>query len=257
MFVSIAVMTRMLDFYPIYAAVWTLSAALSALSIKKMNPIWASIGAGLALLMDPRGLVWALCALAIALGVSLRQRKWLHLTALIPLLCSYGIANHIVPADSPSLELQAWWFAQERAGVFNPAPMSWAHETFVWGHSLFWTSQRAFGRSCHSLALRFWQTTSEVGSRAMICLAQSHAHWGALRLAASKLRPSQNSIDVNASCDPFCACACKQAPAKSLSVVLLGLAFCACLVGICLNDVVSHRNRPWVPLRACFVVCGL
>ena len=134
-FAPMTLMSRMLDFYPIYAAVWTLSSGLSALSLKKMNPIWAAVGASLALLVDPRGLLWALCALAIALGVVIKKGRWFHVFLFLPLIFSYGLAHQLIPENAPSLELQAWWFAQERAGIFDPKPIPLSHTPFVWGHS--------------------------------------------------------------------------------------------------------------------------
>ena len=49
-------------------------------------------------------------------------------------MCSYALAHHFIPSNAPSLELQAWWFAQERAGIFAD-PITWAHDAFVWGHN--------------------------------------------------------------------------------------------------------------------------
>ena len=253
-FVSFAVMTRMLDFYPLYAAVWTLSASLSALSIKKMNPIWAAIGAGLALLMDPRGLFWALSALAIAAGVSVMHRRWTHLIALLPLLCSYGIANFLIPSDAPSLELQAWWFAQERAGQFNPEPIAWAHDGFVWGHSsildiptTLWTllslSRPELLAGHHTGLLN--ERMGYVWPKVTVLLGLFT--W----LIFSKSRPSwRKFLVLMVPAVPFML-ALWQTSTSQIAVrrLLLAWPFAPVFLGFCLSRLWSaHRNRPWLPL---------
>ena len=135
-FAPITLMSRMLDFSPIMAATWSFSAFLCVLSIRHKNPFWAGLGAGLALFVDVRGLNWGLCAFFLGVAVSIYRPKVINIVSFCGVIVlSYLSASHLLSSSTPSLELQTWWFAQERAGILNPEHMSWAHETFVWGKS--------------------------------------------------------------------------------------------------------------------------
>ncbi len=85
----LVLMVRTVSFYPEITAVFTLAAALCAVAVRWRRPgdlLLCGVGVGLCFLVDLRGLVWGLSALAPALLVALLApaRRWpLRLAALL------------------------------------------------------------------------------------------------------------------------------------------------------------------------------
>ncbi len=128
----LAVLPRMVHFYPEIIAVLTGCMALSAAAARW--PGWGSallagIGAGAALLVDGRGLPWAGAALLVA---AVGTRRWSVL--LLPgVAASHLLAGRLLPANTPRLETQIGWFIRDLGGV--PPTLPPRDAQFLWGHS--------------------------------------------------------------------------------------------------------------------------
>ena len=113
----LCILSRTLTYYPPIIAVLTLCAATGAVAMRWRSAaacLLAGMGAGLALLVDARGLAWALPTLGLGLLAALRgSGRWrpsrvpLRLALLIVPVCwSYALGAEVYPADASSLEAQ-------------------------------------------------------------------------------------------------------------------------------------------------------
>ncbi|MFT5686797.1 MAG: hypothetical protein ACI8RZ_007754 [Myxococcota bacterium] len=131
-FTPLAVLPRFVHFYPEVIAVLVGCMALAGVAARW--PGWgtallAGLGAGAALLVDGRGLLWAVPALLVA-AVALRRWSVLLLPGVAG---SYLLAGRLLPPHTPRLETQIAWFIQDLGGV--PPELLPKMERFLWGHS--------------------------------------------------------------------------------------------------------------------------
>jgi hypothetical protein len=113
-------LSRMLNFYPEIIASFVLASAAAAWAIRSRTPwsmLWAGLGIGVVLLMDVRGLMWALplfggVALAALLGKQQeygtgRANPLLLLSSLcLPIVISYLLGDWAYPDNTTTLEQQ-------------------------------------------------------------------------------------------------------------------------------------------------------
>ncbi|MEC8422142.1 MAG: hypothetical protein VX000_00120 [Myxococcota bacterium] len=143
----LVLLPRMLSFYPAMVAgtAFGAAAAMVGLTGPEGRRIgWVGLGAGLVLLLDGRGIVWAapwlLCGvLAVLLtpGPRARRLAWL----LAPVLGSWFVAGALDPGGLLSFEAQVDVRPlYHAAGSTNPAHgPPWADGgAFVWGRSMPW-----------------------------------------------------------------------------------------------------------------------
>ncbi|RME23276.1 MAG: hypothetical protein D6798_13875, partial [Deltaproteobacteria bacterium] len=113
-FVPLVALSRTLSLYPEMAAVFTLGAGLTALALRVRGPVavfGAGVAAGASLLVDPRGLFWALPYLGLGLLAALwppagtrgapaiLRNAILSLIALaLPVIGSWVLASHPLAA---------------------------------------------------------------------------------------------------------------------------------------------------------------
>jgi hypothetical protein len=143
----LVVQTRMLSFYPMVNAGLAWAAAGTVVAARTRSPLglaMAGLGIAAALLVDVRGLVWALptfgASAAIALGVQGGwRRKALCLGALLlPLLFSHPLGRLAYPSSAYSLEKQVdvrplFHLHGARGPTFKP-PFTY-DSAYVWGWS--------------------------------------------------------------------------------------------------------------------------
>ena len=143
----VVVMPRALHVYAPSFAAWVLAAAAATWAARHRDArlmLVTGVAASLCLLLDGRGLVFALGALlAGLLGLprgGARPRLLGAAALLLPVVGSWLVARVILPATTPPLETQALWFHMDVAGLDpgRPGP-GWAHPEFLWGHSPPWT----------------------------------------------------------------------------------------------------------------------
>ncbi len=128
----LAVLPRFVHFYPEVIAVLVGCMALSAAAARW--PGWgtallAGLGAGAALAVDGRGLLWAAPAVLVA-GIGLRRWSVLLLPGVG---LSHWLAGRLLPAHTPRLETQIAWFIRDLGGLPPTLPLKPAR--FLWGHS--------------------------------------------------------------------------------------------------------------------------
>lgn len=131
-FTPLAVLPRFVHFYPEVIAAMVSCVALSAAAARWpgwQTALLAGLGAGAALAVDGRGLLWAAPALLIA-GVGLRRWSVLLLPGVG---LSHWLAGLLLPAHTPRLETQIAWFVRDLGGVPPALPLKPAR--FLWGHS--------------------------------------------------------------------------------------------------------------------------
>ncbi len=154
-------LSRTVSFYPSLVAGFVLSAAGAALALRYRSlPALAAggVGAGLVLLVDVRGLLWALPALGLTLvaalfpqpgaveprvRAALRQLPLRVLVVLLPLLASYGLGKWSFPEGQYTLEVQIVTYARDalrRASLNQRGPSSFDEvyarkDAFLWGTS--------------------------------------------------------------------------------------------------------------------------
>ncbi len=135
----LATLSRTVTFYPQDVAVMTLCGAGTALALTRRDTpglLASGVGAGLALLWDPRGMYWALTAVAagtvaaLAAGASSRRVAGLF-SVWAPVVVSWGIARTWTPPSASGLTRQT---AAMIAGVLGHAPPDAGHD-LVWGVS--------------------------------------------------------------------------------------------------------------------------
>ena len=137
-------LSRMMSFYPETTAVFTLAAGLTAVAVRFTSPVSlaiASLGAVLCLLVDLRGLLFALCFLVLILLAAARapRRRWPARLAIPALVLGLGwtAADHAYLPQTASLETQV--DLKRRLldrGIAVPAALEEPLETaYVWGRS--------------------------------------------------------------------------------------------------------------------------
>lgn len=138
----VALQVRLHSFYPVMDGLLVLGAGAVALGVWRREVVWIGLAAAVALLVDVRGLLWALPWLAIGLLLCLRGgpiQTLKNLAALLlPLLISYAVAQWAFPEFALSLEEQL------HAGTLMDARAQ-GHQTqdltpevpvrFLWGHT--------------------------------------------------------------------------------------------------------------------------
>lgn len=142
----IAVLPQTLHVYAPSFAVWVLAAAAGTRAARSRRLVWGlATGclAGAALLLDGRGLPFALAALgAGALGIRWRSRRGLlagGLALALPVALSAWAARRWISPRTPTLETQARWFLADVAGQApHTAPDLGSAAGFLWGHSPLW-----------------------------------------------------------------------------------------------------------------------
>ena len=109
----LVVMSRSLTFYPLHVAVFTLATATATVALVRKTKgalLMAGVAIGLALLMDVRGLLFALPAFGAAVLASYKRPLWRTffrlLLVLAPLTASWHMADRAYPDPSVSLEEQ-------------------------------------------------------------------------------------------------------------------------------------------------------
>lgn len=106
-------MSRHVSFYPEAMATFTLGAGLAALALRYPHPLTvllSGMGAGLCLLVDLRGLVWALPFLGVTCLACLRLRRWRRLLGAIlvglPLVGAWELGPVAYSSETLCLEDQ-------------------------------------------------------------------------------------------------------------------------------------------------------
>jgi len=145
----VALIPRTMSFYPVNTAIFAWSAAGAALALRyRTLPalLVCGVGAGLALLVDVRGLLWALPALGLGLLACVPRdwktwRGWAWLPARIlmvvgPIALSYPVGTQVYSKYSVTLESQAEGFQKDRSmhvGLdYQPRRLP---TSYLWGHS--------------------------------------------------------------------------------------------------------------------------
>ena len=146
----VAILGRTLTFYPEILAGLVLCSATGMAAARWRTTaacLAAGIGAGLALLLDQRGLIWALPTLGLALAAALwgpaRRPRLSGLgrrfaAVVLPLLLSFRIGAWAYPEDARSLEQHANPLRelQDRGFLDRDADLRPRQPTrFVWGHT--------------------------------------------------------------------------------------------------------------------------
>ncbi len=143
----LVILGRTLTFYPEIVAVSVMASGLSVLALRtrKQGALLAcGLGAGLVLLMDVRGLIWAPPMLAVGGLAALLQPSWRRRAAGLLLLgLPLMISNHLAPQvflpGVPSLERQVESYAND-ARIFlgerpEPPPSARPGQGAVWGRT--------------------------------------------------------------------------------------------------------------------------
>ena len=138
----VALQVRLYSFYPVMDGFLVLGAGSVALGVWRRELLWVGLAAGLALLTDVRGLLWALPWLVLGGFLSVRggpvQTARNLAALLLPLILSYALAQWAFPESAISLEeqlhagnlLQARALGQQPLAVLPEVPVR-----FVWGHT--------------------------------------------------------------------------------------------------------------------------
>ena len=137
-------LSRMMSFYPETTAVFTLAAGLTAVAVRFSSPVSlavASLGAVLCLLVDLRGLLFALCFLVLILLAATRapRRRWPARLAIpvLALALGWAAAGQAYLPQTAGLETQI--DLKRRLldrDITVPAALQEPLETaYVWGHS--------------------------------------------------------------------------------------------------------------------------
>jgi len=144
-------LTRTVTFYPEMVAGCVMSAAGAMLALRyRRLPfiVCSSLTASLVLLLDVRGLLWALPAIGLTVVAIVLCRGWLQkgagLVCLLGcLLASFTIGGHVNWDQSPSLEQQTVYYVDEALRRYSPddpnagltTGMDFAGSRFVWGRT--------------------------------------------------------------------------------------------------------------------------
>lgn len=142
---SFSVLTHSTNFYPEMTGGLVFSAAAAAIALRWPGypaVLLGSVGAGLAFLMDSRGLIWGLtatCLVALAAVWAPRRRWPLRLgTLALALVVSYGLGRFAYPPNASVLEAQVdarrfYWDNGHRDPEYAP-PWKRDHQ-YIWGRT--------------------------------------------------------------------------------------------------------------------------
>lgn len=135
----LVLLSRTVTFYPQVVAVFVLAAAATTAvgTLRTMaSLVLAGAAAGLALLWDPRGLYWAVPALAVGSVVAVLRvspRQWIARLAALhtPVALSWALARQYTPPQASGLTRQT---AAMVSGALGHKPPDAGHD-LVWGVS--------------------------------------------------------------------------------------------------------------------------
>jgi hypothetical protein len=144
-------LTRTVTFYPETVAGYVLSAAGVTLALRYRNltaVMVSTLATGLVLVLDVRGLIWALPALGLTTAVVMAQASWLRRLAgtAIMAVCLFGsfqLGRITAWESTPSLEQQTVFYVDEALRRFSPddpsAGLKITEESyksrFIWGET--------------------------------------------------------------------------------------------------------------------------
>jgi hypothetical protein len=144
-------LTRTVTFYPEMVAGCVLSAAGAMLALRYRSlsaVVFSSLTASLVLLLDVRGLLWALPAIGLTFVAVCLCRGWLRKGVGLGCLLGCLLASHTVGSlvnwdESPSLEQQTVYYVDEALRRYSPNDPNAGLQTdrdvaghrFVWGRS--------------------------------------------------------------------------------------------------------------------------
>jgi hypothetical protein len=139
----LVVLPQTLHIYAPSFAAWVLAAAAgthAARSGRLLSMVATGLFAGLSLLLDGRGLPFALASLgAAAFGIPWRRpgRAASRLLALgLPVAASWWAAHGLISPHTPTLETQAAWFLTDLSHLApHELGLVWPQAGFLWGHS--------------------------------------------------------------------------------------------------------------------------
>lgn len=139
-------LSRTVTFYPETVAVCVLSAAGAVLSMRyRRLPAFAfsALASGLVLLVDVRGLLWALPAVGITLVAAMLaprlHRKLLGVVFVVAALAaSHEVGKRTTWDTSPSLELQTVYYVDEAIRRFQPNQRGLDTENYMTGSQFIW-----------------------------------------------------------------------------------------------------------------------
>ena len=138
----IAILPRALHLYAPSFAAWVLTAAAATATARRPKPAMfglTGLGIGVSLLLDGRGLPFALTAFGATCVTLFLQRSNRPLTGgvalLLPVIASWFCARRWISSNTPSLEIQTHWYVFDHA---SRAHHETTHGGFLWGHSAPW-----------------------------------------------------------------------------------------------------------------------
>ena len=139
-------LSRTVTFYPETVAACVLSAAGAVLSMRyRRLPAFAfsALASGLVLLVDVRGLLWALPAVGITVVAVLLAPRWyrkaIGLAMVVGALAgSHEVGNRTTWEQSPSLELQTVYYVDEAIRRFQPNQRGLDTENYMTGTHFIW-----------------------------------------------------------------------------------------------------------------------
>ena len=147
----LAILPRDISFYSAIVASSVLAAAGVAATFRYRGPVPAAVagvGIALGLLLDIRGVLWAVALVGpavVAAAVRARQIRGAVLRCALvvtPIVASWWVGRAVFPEEMASLEFQAWFHVEEavrRTQTVDQWSMAGIRETFkggfVWGRS--------------------------------------------------------------------------------------------------------------------------
>ncbi len=164
-FAPLVLLTRTLSFYPQTCAGYVLAGAASALAIRYRTRPFLALGAfapGLAVLLNPQGVIWALPALGVTLlaalwpppGSEAAPGRWRFLGPRVLLVgavisCTWFAGRFVYASeDQASFETEVFHYvetlqSQAKASGLEVTPLEHCYpstqEGFVWGHGAPWS----------------------------------------------------------------------------------------------------------------------
>ncbi len=160
----LVLLARTVTFYPESVAASAWCAATAALAVR-FRTGWAlfaaGVGSGLVLLMDVRGLYWALAALGVA-GLAAVVAPWRRVPArlgllIAPVVASWWIGRMVTVWDAPGLSTQTEAFVRDvilKVNAPQPQlPEVRPEDDFLWGRSPPTDVPRALASAAHFASL--------------------------------------------------------------------------------------------------------
>ena len=267
-------LTRTVTFYPetVAGCVLTAAGAMLAMRYRSLPAfLFSSVAMGLVLLLDVRGLLWALPALGLTLVAVMLARGWFRklVGLVIVVAClagSHTIGGKTFWEETPSLEQQTVYYVDEAIRRFSPndpeaglaTEQDYAESHFVWGRDglktipqtlqFLWTlkqnlpdgiedqQETAYGRRVH---VSPWVFPAFVG----LCLGVIGAfrrRWLAAGFVGTVF-PFAVALEGTAQ---MVGHSRYMANGITMVPVLLGVGFAVVYLG-CLSEEDEVRLRPW------------